>query len=72
MYYNYYGPDYYYPLLSQGAAGEGDKETFIAAAHKLKLPYYQVKEFNREFGPFRGDTANEDVESKPEDGKTAG
>ncbi|ODV64707.1 nucleotide-diphospho-sugar transferase [Hyphopichia burtonii NRRL Y-1933] len=91
MYYNYYGPDYYYPLFSQGAAGEGDKETFIAAAHKLKLPYYQVKEFNREFGPFRGDTgkhevfgmaqydpiidyiqANEDVESKPEDGKTAG
>lgn len=51
MYYNYYGPDYYYPLLSQGAAGEGDKETFIAAAHKLNLPYYQVNEFNREFGP---------------------
>lgn len=51
MYYNYFGPNYYYPLFSQGAAGEGDKETFIAAAHKLKLPYYQVKEFNREFGP---------------------
>ncbi|KAK6454624.1 mannosyltransferase putative-domain-containing protein [Scheffersomyces xylosifermentans] len=51
MYYNFYGPNYYYPLLSQGAAGEGDKETFIAAAHKLDLPYYQVKEFNREFGP---------------------
>ncbi|EGV66211.1 hypothetical protein CANTEDRAFT_101926 [Yamadazyma tenuis ATCC 10573] len=53
MYYNYYGPDYFYPLLSQGAAGEGDKETFIAAAHKLDLPYYQVKEFNREFGPLK-------------------
>lgn len=51
MYYNYYGPDYYYPLLSQGAAGEGDKETFIAAAHRLGLLYYQVNEFNREFGP---------------------
>lgn len=51
MYYNFYGPDFYYPLLSQGAAGEGDKETFIAAAHKLNLPYYQVNEFNREFGP---------------------
>lgn len=51
MYYNFYGPNFYYPLLSQGAAGEGDKETFIAAAHKLNLPYYQVKEFNREFGP---------------------
>lgn len=53
MYYNYYGFDYYYPLLSQGAAGEGDKETFIAAAHKLGLPYYQVQEFNREFGPIK-------------------
>jgi len=51
MYYNYYGPDYYYPLLSQGAAGEGDKETFIMAAHKLGHSYYQVNEFNREFGP---------------------
>ena len=51
FYYNYFGPDYYYALLSQGAAGEGDKETFIAAAHKLNLPYYQVKEFSREFGP---------------------
>lgn len=50
-FYNYHGPDYFYPLLSQGAAGEGDKETFIAAAHKLGLSYYQVNEFNREFGP---------------------
>ncbi|KAK6465152.1 mannosyltransferase putative-domain-containing protein [Scheffersomyces coipomensis] len=50
MYYNYFGPDYFYPLFSQGAAGEGDKETFLAAAHKLGLPYYQVREFNREFG----------------------
>lgn len=56
MYYNYYGPDYYYPLFSQGAAGEGDKETFIAAAHKLDLPYYQVGEFNREFGPINDNT----------------
>lgn len=59
MYYNFYGPDYYYPLLSQGAAGEGDKETFIAAAHKLSLPYYQVSEFNREFGPEREDKKHE-------------
>ncbi|CAH2351536.1 alpha-1,2-mannosyltransferase Mnn2p [[Candida] railenensis] len=51
LYYNFYGPDYYYALLSQGAAGEGDKETFIAAAHKLGLKYYQVQEFTREFGP---------------------
>lgn len=56
MYYNYYGPDFYYALLSQGAAGEGDKETFIAAAHKLELPYYQVQEFTREFGPINDRT----------------
>lgn len=59
VYYNYYGPDYYYPLFSQGAAGEGDKETFIAAAHKLGLPYYQVKEFNREFGPVKSNGKRE-------------
>ncbi|KAI5960662.1 uncharacterized protein KGF55_004555 [Candida pseudojiufengensis] len=51
FFYNYYGPEFYYPLLSQGAAGEGDKESFIFAAHRLNLSYYQVKEFNREFGP---------------------
>lgn len=56
MYYNFYGPKFYYPLLSQGAAGEGDKETFLAAAHKFKLPYYQVQEFNREFGPLDPNT----------------
>jgi alpha 1,2-mannosyltransferase len=42
-YYNYYGPDYYYPLLSQGAMGEGDKETFLHAALALDLPFYSVK-----------------------------
>lgn len=43
LYYNVYGPDYYYPLLTQGSAGEGDKETFIAAAHVLDKPYYVTK-----------------------------
>ncbi|BCS17884.1 alpha-mannosyltransferase [Aspergillus puulaauensis] len=42
-YYNLWGPNYYYPLLSQGAAGEGDKETFVAAAIAVNEPYYQVK-----------------------------
>lgn len=41
-YYNIHG-NWYYKLLSQGTSGEGDKETIIAAAHALKLPYYQVK-----------------------------
>ncbi|KKK14186.1 hypothetical protein ARAM_003570 [Aspergillus rambellii] len=43
-YYNLWGPSYYYPLLSQGAAGEGDKETFVAAALAVDEPYYQVSE----------------------------
>ncbi|KAJ5657939.1 uncharacterized protein N7484_001588 [Penicillium longicatenatum] len=43
-YYNYWGPSHYYPLLSQGAAGEGDKETFVAAATAMNEPFYQVSE----------------------------
>ncbi|GLI77673.1 mannosyltransferase [Penicillium ochrochloron] len=43
-YYNYWGPSHYWPLLSQGAAGEGDKETFIAAATAMQQPFYQVSE----------------------------
>ena len=43
-YYNYWGPSHFYPLLSQGAAGEGDKETFIAAATAMGEPFYQVSE----------------------------
>jgi alpha 1,2-mannosyltransferase len=43
-YYNFWGPTHYYRLLSQGAAGEGDKETFIAAAMSLGEPFYQVSE----------------------------
>lgn len=42
-YYNIYGPGIYYPILSQGAAGEGDKETFLAAAVVLENPNYRVR-----------------------------
>lgn len=42
-YYNIYGPDFYYPLLSQGALGQGDKETFMAAAMVLNSTYHRVK-----------------------------
>jgi alpha 1,2-mannosyltransferase len=42
-YYNWYGPDMYYTLLSQGAHGEGDKETFLYASIVLNKPYYNVK-----------------------------
>ncbi|EDO18083.1 hypothetical protein Kpol_1045p70 [Vanderwaltozyma polyspora DSM 70294] len=43
MYYNMYGPNWYYPILTQKASGEGDKETFIAGANFFNLPFYQVK-----------------------------
>jgi alpha 1,2-mannosyltransferase len=43
-YYNYYGPDYYYPLLCQGSHGAGDKETFLHAALALNLPFWDVRE----------------------------
>jgi alpha 1,2-mannosyltransferase len=42
-YYNVYGPEYYYPLLSQGVLGQGDKETFMAAALVIGEPYHRVK-----------------------------
>lgn len=47
LYYNVYGPHFYYPLMTQGAAGEGDKETFIAAAVVMKELYFQtLKQFH--------------------------
>ncbi|KAG7830306.1 hypothetical protein KL920_001944 [Ogataea angusta] len=42
LYYNFDGPAGYHPLLSQGGAGEGDKETLVLAAHVLRKPNYQV------------------------------
>ena len=43
LYYNYYGPDFYYPLLSQGAPREGDKETFLWSAVVFDEPLYNVR-----------------------------
>ena len=42
-YYNIHGPGCFYQLLSQGAPGEGDKETFLAAAVVLGQPNFRVK-----------------------------
>ncbi|CCF57082.1 hypothetical protein KAFR_0C00870 [Kazachstania africana CBS 2517] len=43
LYYNVNGPSWYYPIFSQKASGEGDKETFLAAANFYDLPYYQIR-----------------------------
>ena len=55
LYYNIYGADYYYPLLSQGAMGEGDKETFLAAALALNKPFHAVTEPVRAIGHLNDD-----------------
>lgn len=52
FYYNSFGPDFYYPLFSQGASGEGDKETFLAGAVILNEPFYQVGSFVLAIGEF--------------------
>ncbi|MCJ1257328.1 hypothetical protein MMC24_005153 [Lignoscripta atroalba] len=54
-YYNYYGPSHYYMLLSQGAPGEGDKETFLAAATALDQPFYATSEKVRPIGHAKQD-----------------
>lgn len=43
-YYNYHGPSHYYRLFSQGAPGEGDKDTYLQAAIALNTPFYAVSE----------------------------
>lgn len=50
LYYNVHGYKYYYPLLSQGSIGEGDKETFLAGAVALGEYPYQVKQGVRPLG----------------------
>ena len=42
-YYNIWGPEWYYPLLSQGSLGQGDKNTFETAAIVLGAPWYRVR-----------------------------
>ncbi|KZL78037.1 alpha-1,2-mannosyltransferase [Colletotrichum tofieldiae] len=42
-YYNWYGPNYYYTLFSQGAIGEGDKETFAHAAMATGQSFWDVR-----------------------------
>lgn len=42
LYYNVYGPGYYYKLQSQGALGEGDKETFLWSAVVFNESFYSV------------------------------
>lgn len=58
LYYNFDGPYGYYPLLSQGGAGEGDKETFVASANFYGLKYYQVNKKPERFYGYYNDDQN--------------
>ncbi|GEQ67119.1 hypothetical protein JCM33374_g782 [Metschnikowia sp. JCM 33374] len=55
LYYNSYGPKFFYPIFSQGTQGEGDKETFLAATVILKKPFYQVGKFLTSLGNVKHD-----------------
>lgn len=55
LFYNFYGPNQYYPLLGQDGAGEGDKDTFYAAANVLNEKVYQVKRGLNAFGTWIND-----------------
>ena len=59
-YYNFWGPGCFYPLLTQGGPGEGDKETFLAAAEVAKEPYYAVSEKVAAIGHSNGDPRSND------------
>ncbi|KAK6455814.1 mannosyltransferase putative-domain-containing protein [Scheffersomyces xylosifermentans] len=56
LYYNTYGPQVYYKLFALGARGEGDKDTFAAAAVVTKSKFYQVKSYIHPFFFYNGDT----------------
>ncbi|ODV74246.1 alpha-mannosyltransferase [Cyberlindnera jadinii NRRL Y-1542] len=50
LFYNLFGPEFFYPLISQGADGEGDKDTFVIAAINQDESYYQVHSNIKTFG----------------------
>ncbi|CUM56745.1 uncharacterized protein AC631_05110 [Debaryomyces fabryi] len=55
LYYNLYGPKLYYKLFSLGELGEGDKDSFAAAATVLKQDFYQLKSSIKGIGHFDKD-----------------
>ncbi|ODV64254.1 alpha-mannosyltransferase [Ascoidea rubescens DSM 1968] len=59
LYYNIFGPEYYYPLLSQGTSGQGDKETFLCANIVLGNSYFQIKEKAGAIGQWIKDSGEE-------------
>lgn len=69
-YYNYYGPQHYYTLISQGWAGWGDKDTFPIALRAMRENFHMVPHQLRTLfvngttsgiGMLQGDPTNNDV-----------
>jgi alpha 1,2-mannosyltransferase len=58
LFYNLYGPDFFYKLISQGFDGEGDKDTFVIGAIIGNESFYQVHSEIQTFGWFDGDQFN--------------
>jgi alpha 1,2-mannosyltransferase len=58
LFYNLYGPGFFYRLISQGSPGEGDKDTFVIAAVTGNESFYQVHSSIKTFGWFDGDSFN--------------
>jgi alpha 1,2-mannosyltransferase len=50
LYYNVYGPDFYYTLQAQGNAGEGDKETFLWSQIVFGDDFYSVQQIIKPVG----------------------
>lgn len=50
LFYNTFGPQVFYELISQGQWGQGDKETYALAASKANEPWWQVKSKIRRIG----------------------
>jgi alpha 1,2-mannosyltransferase len=63
-YYNFYGPTHYFRLLSQGAPGEGDKDTFIQAATVVGEKFYTTVESVKPLGHASSDGIHGAVRSQ--------
>lgn len=50
LYFNVHGPKQYFPLLTQGAPGQGDKDTFVAGALSAGVMPYRVQQIVRTAG----------------------
>ncbi|OLL22204.1 Alpha-1,2-mannosyltransferase MNN21 [Neolecta irregularis DAH-3] len=54
LYYNVYGPTFFYNLFSLGAKGQGDKETWLMACRAAGEDFYMVDQEVRSLGWWNG------------------